>query len=172
MHHAPTAPAEAIVVFSGDGEPGYINAGYQKRAMDALKLYQSGYGPLIILSSGKRYAMAETEVIRALLVSRGVPDSAIISTTGVPTSTYENVTLVAHTLRQLQLKRVLFVTAPYHTRRADMVWAKQAPDIDVTVVQAADISAATASTSVSFRTARVIGFEYIAILYYGLKGWL
>jgi len=140
--------------------------------MDALKLYQSGYGPLIILSSGKRYAMAETEVIRALLVSQGVPDSAIVSINGVPTSTFENVTLVAHTLRQLQLKRVLFVTAPYHTRRAEMVWAKLAPDIDVTVVQVLDESVATDSTSVPFKVARVIGFEYIAILYYGLKGWL
>jgi uncharacterized SAM-binding protein YcdF (DUF218 family) len=149
-----------------------VNAGYQKRAMDVLKLYQSGYGRTIILSSGKRYTLAETEVIRALLVSNGVPDSAIVSTTGVPTSTYENVTLVADTLRQLKFKRVLFVTAPYHTRRAAMVWAKQAPDINVTVVQATDESAATVSSSVSFKTARVIGFEYVAILYYRFKGWL
>lgn len=172
VHHPPTASAEAIVVFSGDGEPGYVNAGYQKRAMDVLELYQSGYGRTIILSSGKQFTLAETEVIRALLVNQGVPDAAIVSTTGVPTSTYENVTLVADTLRQLALKRVLFVTAPYHTRRAAMVWAKQAPDIEITVVQAEDESAASISGAVPLRTARVIGFEYVAILYYKFKGWL
>jgi glycosyltransferase involved in cell wall biosynthesis/uncharacterized SAM-binding protein YcdF (DUF218 family) len=172
VHHPPITTAEAIVVFSGDGEPGYVNAGYQKRAIHVLKLYQSGYGRTIILSSGKQFTMAETEVIRALLISQGVPDSAIVSTIGVPTSTFENVLLAADTLRQLDLKRVLFVTSPYHTRRAAMVWAKQAPDIQVTVVQPAYESEANDSSTLPFKTARVIGFEYMAILYYWIKGWL
>lgn len=172
VQQTPSQVAEAIVVFSGDGEAGYVNASYQKRAMDALKLYQAGYGRTIVLSSGKRFALSETEVIRALLVNGGVPGSAIVSTHGVPTSTFENVTLVADTLRQMQIKHVMFVTAPYHTRRAAMVWAKQAPDIDVTVVKASDDVSADLTLPLPLRTARVVMFEYGAILYYKLKGWL
>jgi glycosyltransferase involved in cell wall biosynthesis/uncharacterized SAM-binding protein YcdF (DUF218 family) len=172
VRQAPSPVAQAIVVFSGDGEPGYVNAAYQRRAADALALYRRGFGRLVVLSSGKRFTMAETEVIRALLINAGVPPGVILTTSGVPASTYENVVLAAGTLRRLRVRHVNLVTAPYHSRRAALVWARQAPDIDVTVATPADDSAADGTGRVSLRRARVIAFEYLAIVYYRLLGWL
>lgn len=165
-------PLDAIVVFSGDGEAEYVNNSYQKRAQDALRLYRAGYGESIVISSGKGQTLSETEVIRSLLLTEGVPDSAITIVGGVPSSTQENVLLTAATLKSLGLRSALFVTAPYHSRRASLVWNRLAPEIQVVVAPAMDTPAREPVWNISGSTARVIGFEYSAIAYYWLRGWV
>ncbi|MEO5328900.1 MAG: YdcF family protein [Magnetococcus sp. THC-1_WYH] len=168
----PIRSAEAIVVFSGYGEPAYVNTDYQKRALDALELFQTGYGRVIVLSSGKHFAMSETEVIRALLINKGVPDSAIVSTLGDPGSTFENINVAATTLRQMGIKDVLLVTAPYHTRRASWVWQKQVSDIGFVMAHPHTELKVIPDREVSWKKIYSIAFEYIAIVYYKFKGWL
>jgi len=165
-------PVDAIVVFSGDGEANYINSSYQKRAQDALRLYRSGYSKRIVLSSGKGQTLPETEVIRSLLLTQGVPDSAITIVGGAPSSTQENVLHTANALQSLGLRSVLFVTAPYHSRRASLVWNRLAPGIQLVVAPATDVPPKGPVWNIGIRTARVIGFEYSAIAYYWFRGWV
>jgi uncharacterized SAM-binding protein YcdF (DUF218 family) len=165
-------PRDAIVVFSGDGEAAYVNNSYQKRAQDALRLYRAGYGERIVLSSGKGQTFSETEVIRSLLMTAGVPGSAITLVEGVPSSTRENVLMTAATLKSLGLRKALFVTAPYHSRRATLVWNRLAPEIDLVVAPALDTPSTEPVWNIKGHTARVIGFEYSAIVYYWLRGWV
>jgi glycosyltransferase involved in cell wall biosynthesis/uncharacterized SAM-binding protein YcdF (DUF218 family) len=164
--------ADAIVVFSGNGEATYINAGYQRRAIDAARYYKAGYAPLLILSSGIQQTFAEVAIIRALLLSEGVPSSAMYIVPRYPATTRENVELVNEVLRQRGAKSILFITAPYHSRRASMIWQKIAPDIRVTTVSVVDTPPASPRWNANLEEIKAISYEYLAIAYDRTKGWL
>ena len=111
MRDAPTA-ADAIVVFSGDGEPEYMNMSYQRRTLDALKIYRAGYSSRILLSSGTGRAISEPEVVRALLLEHGVPSGAISIVGKIPKSTWENVQISAVELKRDGAHRILLLQRP------------------------------------------------------------
>jgi glycosyltransferase involved in cell wall biosynthesis/uncharacterized SAM-binding protein YcdF (DUF218 family) len=168
----PPSRSDAIVVFSGNGESTYINAGYQRRARDAARYYQSGYAPLLVISSGIQQTFDEVEIIKALLLSQGVPANAMHVLSTYPTSTYENVQMVNDVLKARHLTSILFVTAPYHSRRASMIWTKVAPDVRVTTVPVVDTPPGDPQWSANLDQIRAIGYEYLAIVYNRAKGWL
>ncbi len=169
MRDTPKA-ADVIMVFSGDGESGYINDSYQRRVEDTLTLYRAGFAPRIVLSSGKGTTMSETEVVRALLIAGGVPSAAILVVKGTPRSSWENVQMSVEELRRLGVRNVLFVTAPYHSRRATLVWKKSAPDIGISTVSVVDTPPSETRWRTSFQVARVIAYEYLAIADYWWEG--
>ena len=171
MRDVPTT-ADAIVVFSGDGEPGYVNMSYQKRALDALKFYRAGYSNRIVVSSGKGHSISESEVVRALLLEHGLPSDAISINEEIPKSTCENVQLSAAKLKRDGVHKVLFVTAPYHSLRAHLVWKKLAPSLEVSTVAVVDTPSERPRWQTSHKIAKVIAYEYLAIVYYWWKGWI
>ena len=164
--------ADAILVFSGDGEGSYINFGHQKRALDALRLYRAGYSDRILLASARRQVLSEAEVMRSLLIERGVPGAAITIIPGNPASTRENIDISAEAVRGMGLKRLLFVTAPYHSLRASMGWRRNAPDLQVTVAPVADMPSTTPLWRSRVEYVRLVVFEYVALGYYWLRGWV
>ena len=171
MRDVPTT-ADAIVVFSGDGEPGYVNMSYQKRALDALTFYRAGYSNRIIVSSGKGNTISESEVVRALLLEHGLPSDAISINEEIPQSTWENVQLSVTKLKRDGARKVLFVTAPYHSLRAHLVWKKLAPELKVATVSVVDTPSEQPRWQTSHKIAKVIAYEYLAIVYYWWKGWI
>ena len=168
----PAVPASAIVVFSGNGQADYINDSFQLRARDAARYYAGGYARQLIISSGIVQTFSEVELIRSLLVSQGVPATAIHVITQFPASTRENVAIVNEELRRQGIKSILFVTAPYHARRGSMVWRKVAPDVHVTTVAVGDTPPARPQWTANLNQLRAIGYEYLAIAYNRYQGWL
>jgi uncharacterized SAM-binding protein YcdF (DUF218 family)/glycosyltransferase involved in cell wall biosynthesis len=168
----PPMRADAIVVFSGNGASTYVNPGYQRRARDAARYYQAGYAPLLVVSSGIRQTFAEVEIIRALLLSQGVPASAIEIVTRYPTTTAENVAIVHEVLKRHGATSILFVTAPYHSRRASMLWRKIAPAVQVTTVPVVDSPPETPQWTATRDQVTAVGYEYLAIAYNWAKGWI
>ena len=164
--------SDAIVIFSGDGEAGYINQSYQRRTLDAIHYYNSGYAPVIVLSSGRDNTFSEVEIIRALLVNRGIPMGAINIIQNYPRSTFENVTMVKKIAIDQGIKSVLLITSPYHSRRALLVWGKFAPDIAVTAAKVVDTPNEHPIWGANLNQIRVILYEYTAIAYYWWRGWL
>jgi uncharacterized SAM-binding protein YcdF (DUF218 family)/glycosyltransferase involved in cell wall biosynthesis len=163
---------DAIVVFSGDGESSYINESYQRRALDAIRYYKSGYAPLIILSSGKDQTFSEVEIIRALLIRRGVPEQAIQILEKYPRSTHENVSLVKKILIARKVKSILLITSPYHSRRALWVWRKAMPEISLVAPVVVDTPQESMQWMATTKQIKVICYEYLAIVFYWWKGWL
>jgi glycosyltransferase involved in cell wall biosynthesis/uncharacterized SAM-binding protein YcdF (DUF218 family) len=164
--------ADAIVVFSGNGESSYINTSYQRRAVDAARYYKAGYAPLLVISSGIEQTFAEVAIIRALLVSEGVPSSAMYIVPKYPVTTRQNVEIVNDVLKGRGARSVLFITAPYHSRRASMIWKKVAPEVTVTTVPVIDTPPATPRWDASLDDIKAISYEYLAIAYNRAKGWL
>ena len=171
VRHEPKV-VDAIVVFSGDGESSYINQSYQRRAVDAIKYFKSGYAPLIILSSGKDQTFSEVEIIRSLLINRGVPEHAIKILNKYPRSTFENVILVKNMLMEHRIKSILLITSPYHSRRALWVWRKAMPDLVLLAPAVVDTPKASLQWGGTVDQIKVICYEYAAIVYYWWKGWL
>ena len=171
MRDAPT-PADAIVVFSGDGDPGYVSMNYQNRSQDAMALYSANYSSRVLLSSGKGQVISEAEVVRALLLEHGVPSSAISVIAKVSKSTAENVQLSAAELKRKGAHKILFVTAPYHSRRAHLTWKKLAPELDISTVQVLDTPSSEPKWHTSLEMAKVISYEYLVIAYYWWRGWV
>ncbi len=168
----PPRQADAIVVFSGNGESTYINSGYQRRARDAARYYQAGYAPLLIISSGIAQTFAEVEIIRALLLSQGVPESAIYIVPDYPSTTRGNVEIVDAVLQRRNVRSILFITAPYHALRASLIWKKVAPQLTVTTVPVVDSPPAAMQWSASVDQLKAIGYECLALAYNRIKGWL
>ena len=171
MRDVPTS-ADAIVVFSGDGDPGYVSMNYQIRAQDVMALYGAKYSRSILLSSGKAQMISEAEVIRALLLGQGVPSSAISTVVQVSKSTAENVQLSVAELKKKGSKKILFVTAPYHSRRAHLTWKKLAPMLDISTVSVLDTPSREPRWNTSLEKAKVIAYEYLVITYYWYQGWI
>ncbi|NTW98451.1 MAG: DUF218 domain-containing protein [Geobacteraceae bacterium] len=171
VRHLPRK-TDAIVVFSGNGESSYRNDSYQRRALDAVRFYRKGYASHIFLSSGRNQDISEVEVIKLYLEDKGVAKSAIHILDKFPGSTRENVQMVTQQLRQEGIHSILFLTAPYHGRRALWTWKKQTPDITVLTPSVVDTPADTPQWSASVDQIRVISYEYAAILYNWLRGWL
>jgi len=164
--------SDAIVIFSGDGETGYNNQSYQRRTIDAIHYYNSGYASFIVLSSGRDNAFSEVEIIRALLINRGVPMGAIKIIQNYPRSTFENVTMVKKIAIDKEVKSILLITSPYHSRRSLLVWRKWAPDIAIVAPKVVDTPNAEPIWGANLNQIRVILYEYTAIAYYWWKGWL
>ena len=171
VRHMPRQ-TDAIVVFSGNGETSYRNDSYQRRALDAIRFYKQGYAPHVFLSSGRDQDISEVEVIRLYIIDKDVPKSAIHILDKYPKSTCENVQMVSQQLRKQGVHSILFLTAPYHGRRALWTWRKQAPDIAVWTPAVMDTPPITPQWGASVKEIRIISYEYAAIVYNWVQGSL
>ena len=77
-----------------------------------------------MLSSGRSQTFKEVRMIKALLVEHGVPEHVIFVLEEYPSSTYETVKLVKQKLDVARAESILFITSPYHSRRALWIWQK------------------------------------------------
>ncbi len=108
--------ADAIVVVSG-GQT-------QSRAARGIELFKQGYAPKIVFSGaalddGPSNAFA----MRDLALSEGVPAKNILIDEKSQ-NTYENAVNSKSILDELQAKKIILVTSPYHQRRANQTFEK------------------------------------------------
>jgi uncharacterized SAM-binding protein YcdF (DUF218 family) len=108
--------ADAIVVVSG-GQT-------QSRAAKGIELFKQGYAPKIVFSGaalddGPSNAFA----MRDLALSEGVPAKNILIDEKSQ-NTYENAVNSKSILDELQAKKIILVTSPYHQRRANQTFEK------------------------------------------------
>ena len=164
--------ADAIVVFAGGvGESGKAGGGAQERLARAVELYRAKYAPVLILSSGYVYSFHEADVMRAMAIDQGVPDSAIMLEQRA-TNTFQNVKFVDDILRDRRWTRILLVSSPYHMRRAVLVWRKQAPSVQVVPTPVLQSQFYDHTRGANLEQVRGIIQEYMAILGYWRRGWL
>lgn len=168
---APMA-SDAIVVFAGGvGESGVAGGGYQERVKQAVELYKRGYAPKMVFSSGYVFAFKETEVMRALAMTQGVPADAIILETRAA-STYDNVRFTRAIATAHGWRRILLVSSPYHMLRATLTWEKVAPGIEVVAAPPKDSQFYAHERGASLEQLGGLIHEYGAIVVYWWRGWI
>ncbi len=157
--------SEAMVVFTGDGEVGYKNSSYQRRMLDSLNIYNKGYSQRIYISSGREQNIPDVNVVKLLLINSGVNKDDIFISNKYPSSTAANVIIIRDKLRADGINSIIFVTSPYHAKRAYLTWKKQAPDINIVVPRVIDTQKSAVQWSSSLKEIYVIIYEYIAIIH-------
>jgi uncharacterized SAM-binding protein YcdF (DUF218 family)/glycosyltransferase involved in cell wall biosynthesis len=158
--------ADAIVVFGGYGEIGWVNSGFQRRVKEALNLYNRGYAPVIIISSGENYDFREIDLMRAVLKDSGVPGEDIIPDFGAG-STYESVMHTSKIIQDRNYKSILLISSKYHMKRAVLTWNKNVPSIQIIPCQFADSGIVWGA---SYNEIKTISYEYLAILHNWILG--
>ena len=172
--------SDAIVVFAGGvGESGKAGQGYEERVQYAVELYKEGYVKNMIFSSGYVYTFKEPIVMRALALSLGIPESAIILEDKAR-NTEENVKFTSEIVRLKGWKSILLVSSPYNMRRAALVFNKVDKDMRVTYVPVknglfyshplVDKNGKRVWKRINLRQIRGILHEYLGIAYYFVKG--
>ena len=173
--------ADAIVVFAGGvGESGKPEQGYEERVEKAVELFKNGYAQHLVFSSGYTYVFTEPMVMKALAVSQGVPEKAIILEDRAR-STFENVKLSAGILKRENWKDIILISSPYNMRRASLVFNKNAKDIKVNYVSSNSIfyehplrknRNQVTLKQINLIQIRALVHEYLGIIYYLLKGYI
>ena len=106
--------SDAIVVISGDEQ--------MARFGEGINLYERGFGQYLVFS-GAAYdnGTSNADVMRALAVQQGVPDSAILEEPQGE-DTWGNAVFTRDLLEQHALRSAILVTSPYHARRAKLTF--------------------------------------------------
>ncbi|MGQ9650033.1 MAG: YdcF family protein [Phycisphaerae bacterium] len=122
--------ADAVVVFGArtyaDGTP---SAALADRVRTACRLYLDGLAPIVIMSGGPGDGpVHETEAMRKMAVSLGVPDKAIVlDADGINTrATIRNTIAV---FDRLKIRRAIVVSHFYHLPRIKMCYQQQAREV-------------------------------------------
>ncbi len=172
--------ADAIVVFAGGvGETGKAGQGYEERVDYAVELFNQGLSQNMIFSSAARSTFPEPYVMKALAVSLGVPSKSIMLEDKA-SSTYENVRRTNEILAQRGFAEIILISSPYHMRRASLVFKKLAPDVKVIYAPLPDSQFYERNKydedgkrvwkKINTEQIKGIVHEYLAIMYYKLKG--
>ncbi len=116
--------ADAIVAVSG----GDTNA----RAAEAIKLYQNGWGQVLIFSgaAADKSGPSNAEVMRQQALDAGV-DPVDIITESVSETTTQNAAETTNIFNKHNIKSAILVTSAYHERRAMLEFDKRALGVEI-----------------------------------------
>ena len=79
-------------------------------------------------------------------------------------STYGNLQLIYKELTNKKILTFHFLTAPYHTKRSNLIWEKNFFDIEIVVTENIDNPLKNKRWNYSYNEIKVIFYEYFAIL--------
>ena len=123
--------ADAILVLGGAtrGDTHLSSVGDMNQQADrllhAVRLFQAGKAPVIVLSGGARPgARPEAQLMQEILQVMGIPEEVIV-TEEASRDTYENALYSRTVLSRGAIDRILLVTSAYHMRRAEAVFEAQ-----------------------------------------------
>ena len=165
-------PADVIVVLAGGiGESGEPGEAYQEKVSHGIELYRQGYAPRLIFSSGEGYLFREAQVMKALAVSLGVPEGAIILEQRGG-GNYLSLLNVKRILDTEGWSRVLLVTSRYNTARSYLVARKNLPGVTLLLTPSPRSIFFGEQDRVTWERVRAIAHEYGGILYYWVRGYI
>ena len=117
--HDDAQPADAILVLgAGVLSNGAPSPALIARTEHGISLYEQGYAPLLAFTGGVgEYPLAESEAAIEIALARGMPADALLGEADSHT-TVQNLNYIAPLLRSHNVRRIIFVTSPFHAWRA------------------------------------------------------
>ena len=159
--------SDVIVGLSGYGQPEYINNSYQQRALDVYYYYKQGLGNKIILS-GRKQLIEEFNLMKAILLSLGVPKKNIFILQKPSSSSYENLINLKEIMEKNNFNSANIITAPYHQRRVKIILEKIVIDKKFNIVNITN-NESNRKWFFNYAKMKVIVYEYFSIIYNILK---
>jgi len=100
-----------------------------------------------------------------------VPPSAILTATDVQ-HTLDYVLAVGAQAQQQDWEEILLVTSPYHSRRADLTFRRNTPNLKVIHAPVPRSAYYAHRWGIRWRQLKSLLHELAALLYYKLRGWI
>jgi len=143
----------------------------QERARRGIEIYRQGYADTIIVAGGlvKGESYTESEIMKAYIKVLGVAPGDVFEE-NASKSTYENALNSLAIMDSYGWETALLVTSDYHTERACRVFEKLKADI--TCISASPEAAFADDPFRRLVDARSIFREYVAVIYYFIRGYL
>jgi uncharacterized SAM-binding protein YcdF (DUF218 family) len=123
----PLEPADALLVFGATVWPTGPSLSLSVRVARAAQVYAGGWAPTVVCSGGRSNGASEAQVMRRLLVERGLPAEAIVPDDGGVT-TREAIRSVRR-FGGGRWRRVIAVSSPYHLHRIACEARRQRLDV-------------------------------------------
>lgn len=132
LDEGPLRPADAIVVL-GYGPPvdddGAPVAELVRRVEKGVELYKRDMAPVLIMTGGNTYKdYYESEVMKEVAVSMGVPPDAVICERQAM-STIGNAGHTARLMADRDMESCIVVSSPYHLKRAARLFSAAGLDV-------------------------------------------
>ena len=163
--------SEVILVVSGSGSIEYLNTDFQSRYIDAIRLYESDISKKIILMRREHNGIEEGELIKSLLVLRGVPIENIIVVDREFSNTYTNYQYINKKYLK-DYQNIILITSPYHSLRSRLIF-KKISQKNILIAKVSDPEKYKKfRIGLDFAEIKLILREYTAIAYGYLRGWL
>jgi len=122
----PVKPVDAIVVLSGDEGV---------RITEASDWYLRGYGKYLLITKTDDEEIGEqktySEKLMRIAIELGVPQDSILFSEGMASNTIEEAKAVLLVAKTRNIKSILVITDPYHTRRADIIFDLEFKDQEI-----------------------------------------
>ena len=158
-----------VVIFSGHGDTSYFNKTYQSRYKDAVKAMKLTQNIDNIFLLGRLQDIPEQKIMEGLLLSDGVDKNKLNVIYKEYNNTDKNIKNILEILKSKNIKNIIFVTSPYHTKRAKLLWEKHKKDIDVKFLKGTDWPQRNNFFKYS-KNKKIIIYEYLSITVNKLKG--
>jgi uncharacterized SAM-binding protein YcdF (DUF218 family) len=156
---------QAIVVFGAAQYNGKPSAVLAARLDHTADLYKKGYADRVVVTGGKVPGDTTTEASTsaAYLVTRGVPDSAILREVSGRNS-WQSLAAAAAILKQRGLAKVLLVSDPFHDARIAAMAKELGLEAYVSPTRTSPIKGTTESKylvkeTVAVAAGRIVGFR-------------
>jgi vancomycin permeability regulator SanA len=162
---------DAVVVLGAAQYDGRPSPQLQARLDHALRLWQRGAAPIVVVTGGKQQGdrFTEAESGREYLIDAGVsPESILVEPTG--TSTFDSLQSLRNDSGVDTITRVVIVSDPYHVLRASLVARELGFDAissatRTSVTRGSDAFARNVREALGIMVGRVVGFRQ-------LESWL
>lgn len=117
-------PADAVVAVSGGDTPA--------RAGEAIKLYQNGWGKILIFSgaAADKSGPSNARVMKEQAIAAGVNPSVIVLDE-ISETTAQNASETSNIFKQHGVTSAILVTSAYHERRAMLEFDKRATGVEI-----------------------------------------
>ena len=156
---------ENLIAFMGSGEANYNNFSYRKRALEILEYYDSKNTNNIIIISGRFKEIADVEIVKAFLTSRGIEKNKIKIPQKLPTSTYEGVLLAYKEIEDIKNESFLILTSPFHSYRLKKTWEKNYDNIKVIFPTYINNDDVIYFYGMPFNKIKIVIYEFLAIIH-------
>jgi uncharacterized SAM-binding protein YcdF (DUF218 family) len=165
--------ADVIIVLGGgvNKDTRALPWGVEERVQKGVELYKDGYADKIIVTGGliATNSYAESEVMAPYAIQLGVPAADVIQENKAK-DTHTNAIYSKKIMDQNNWHTAIMVTSDFHTQRACHVFHKQ--NISVTCVAAYKNPAFKGNAFRNLIDFRAIARDYLATVYYKLKGYI
>ena len=106
--------------------------------------------------------------MQKLLISDGFPEDKLQIVYEEYNNTHNNIKNINNILMREKIDKIIFITSPYHTKRAKLLWSNNT-DLDVKIVKSYNWPIKNNFFEYS-KNKKIIIYEYLSILYNKIIG--